>query len=150
MSALSLLQCVVILLRQDAAAAGDAVSVPERLRFNEDLAMRPPWLPPAGCSPRFALPHWWGAQHADAPVREGLARLWWTRPGAAEQGGSEGARWRAEAEAALRRRALLPALLAGALAAKEAEAVSMLQGTAWVQGWRSSAPVLAAECHAVR
>ena len=95
--------------------------------------MRAPWLPPAGCPPRFAIPHWWAAQCPDAPVREGLAHLWWLRPGAAEQGGPEGARWRAGAEAALRRRALLPALLAGALAAKADEAVSHLQGAAGVQ-----------------
>lgn len=124
---------MICLLRQDAAPAGHAVPVPERLRFNEDLAMRAPWLPPAGCPPRFAIPHWWAAQCPNAPVREGLAHLWWLRPGAAEQGGSEGARWRAGAEAALRRRALLPALLAGALAAKANEAVSALQGAAGVQ-----------------
>lgn len=125
--------CVTSLLRQDAAAAGHAVPVPERLHFNEDLAMRATWLPPAGCSPRFATPHWWGAQCPDAPVREGLAHLWWLRPHAAEQGGPEGACWRAGAEAALRRRALLPALLAGALAAKADEAVSNLQGAARMQ-----------------
>jgi len=92
---------------------------------------RPAWLPPASGSPRHAVAQWWEAQRA-APSQtlEGFARCWWAQPGAAERGGSEGAAWRAAAEAALRRRALLPALLAGALAGNATESVGALKGAA--------------------
>jgi len=98
------------------------------MRFNEDLAVRPAWLPPAGAAPRHAAAAWWDAQCGAPAAPGGAARRWWARPGAADGSGAEAAAWRRSAEAALRRRVLLPALLAGALAANPAEAVAGLTG----------------------
>jgi len=83
----------------------------------------------AGAARAYALQRGPGrAPGVAAAGRRRAARRWWARPGAADGSGAEAAAWRRSAEAALRRRVLLPALLAGALAANPAEAVAGLTG----------------------
>lgn len=43
------------------------------MRFNEDLATRPAWLPPSGTGARLSVLSWWAACDAGAEV-EGFAR----------------------------------------------------------------------------
>lgn len=59
---LAALSAVGLMARQEADTGAG-----EGMRFNEDLSLRPPWLPPSGAPPRLALADWWD-RHSPAAL----------------------------------------------------------------------------------
>lgn len=104
--------------RAAAAAAAAAAASPwadpdaaRSLDFNDDLSVRPAWLAPPAGDLATSVAAWW-EEEADR------AGCWWARHAAAAGESSCAAAWRMSATGAIVRRALLPRLVAAALAAE--------------------------------
>lgn len=56
----------------------------QNMRFNEDLSLRPPWLPPSGAPPRLALADWWDRHSPSALAAAAAAQPLPARAGEAK------------------------------------------------------------------
>ncbi len=93
------------------------------MRFNEDLSLRPAWLPPCGAQPRLALADWWDRPAGIASGTAAAAqRSWWRVTKAAESLTAAGLR--AAQAASLRGRQLLPELVAATISGQATAATA--------------------------
>lgn len=90
------------------------------IRFNQDLATRPPWHPPPSSSCSLAVTEWWqgraggddgscgtGSDTSGASSAS-VGRCWWGWPGSAEGASPAAQAWRSSSHAIIARQWLLP------------------------------------------
>lgn len=79
------------------SGAGGDTAAGAGMRFNEDLSLRPAWLPPCGAGPRLALLQWWDLQGGGRgqPAGAGVAPQggggvpWWHSTRASESAAAQ-------------------------------------------------------------
>jgi len=92
------------------------------IRFNEDLSVRPDWLPPHNGSCQLAVPEWWHTHWESS--HNGFASCWWSKLNCAESDAPEAIAFRDSQVKALCQRSLLPWLLLGAICAGDPQSPS--------------------------
>ena len=136
-----------LLSSQPQQQAGGGEETPgSLLRFDEDLATRPAWFPPHLAAVRTGTADWWEAPAGGAgrqQQQQGYAACWWSEVAAAESRSNPATAWRLGQLAALRRRWLLPAVLAAALTLQPT-AADMLLLEQCSQQWEASSSAAAA------